>query len=112
MNPSGIRCWIFRSNLGDCSNLGLSSRLNSVTLIMEGGGPVEPTTDTPAVRLVRRKIWPGEIYVHAEPVAPCRPGALRMAGGTFIHTCDARFRETVGHSYPVSLHDREEGGLC
>lgn len=111
MNPSGIRCSIFRSSLGDCSALGISSRLNSVTLLMADGGPVKPTADAPAVRLVRRKIS-GEIYVHAEPVAPCRPGALRMAGGTFIHTCDARFRETVGHIYPVSLHDREEGGQC
>ena len=70
-------------------------------------GPFTPSDDAPAVRLVRRRIG-GEEYIHAEPVDPCPSGACRMAGGTFIYSCDSRYREAVGHSYPVSLHDRHE----
>lgn len=75
--------------------------------MIDARGPFPPTDDAPAVRLVRRNIG-GEIYVHAEPVAPCPPNACRMAGGTFIYSCDSRFSEAVGHSYPISLHDRDE----
>ncbi len=109
MKPTkGLLCEIFRPSYGDCSAGGISSRFKSVTL-MDADGPFEPTDDAPAVRLVRRKIYPGEPeYVHAEPVEPCPGGACRMAGGTFIYSCDSRFHEAVGHSYPVSLHDRHE----
>lgn len=104
---TGLRCDIFRWSLGECSAGGISSRVKTVTLMDAANGPFEPSADAPAVKLVKRNIG-GEIYVHAEPVEPCPAGACRMAGGTFIHTCDSRYREAVGHSYPISLHDREE----
>lgn len=104
---TGIHCYIYRSDLGECSLSGISSKTNTVTLIDPAVniGPFAATEDAPAVRLVRRT-FNGEVYVHAEPVIEKTP--CFMAGGTFIYSCDSRFHETVGHSYPVSLHDRVE----
>ena len=105
--PTGLHCNIYNSDLGNCSAGGISSRVKCVTLMDADNGPSEPTAEFPAVKLVRRRIS-GEDYIHAEPVEPCPSGACRMAGGTFIYSCDSRYREAVGHSYPVSLHDRHE----
>lgn len=101
----GLICEIFRWHLGECSNGGLSSRVQAVTLI-DADGPFAPTDDRPAVRLVRRQLEGGE-YVHAEPITD-RPKPWFMAGGTFIFSHDSRWRDAVGHSYPISLHDRVE----
>ena len=104
----GIRCQIFRWSLGDCSRGGLSAHVNTVTLLDPAiEGPVEPSADAPAVRLVRRTLR-GREYVHAEPVEPCPPSACRMFGGTYI-AGDSRFTAAVNNGgYPVSLHDRHE----
>ena len=104
---TGIRCEIFQWSLPNCSAGGISSKLNTVTLL-HAGGPFAPSDDAPAVQLVRRTIC-GQEYVHAEPVTPCPDGACRMAGGTFIYSSDSRFSEVVDNGgYPVSLHDRHE----
>ena len=103
----GISCEIYNWSLGNCSAGGISSRVKSVVLI-DAAGPVEPSPDSPAVKLVRRNIG-GREYVHAEPVEECPANACRMAGGTFIYSCDSRFGEAVRNGgYPVSLHDRHE----
>ena len=107
---AGLTCQIFRWSLGDCSNAGISSRVQQVTLI--GLGPeaeiFKPTLERPAVRLVKRQIG-REIYLHAEPVE--RPQWVEttrascvgpMHGGTFIYSSDNRFPS----SYPIALHDR------
>lgn len=112
MNSKGLRCEIFRWSLGDCSANGLSSRVQTVTVVSDDpnapGQVFEPSDDAPAVRLVKRRIWRDKPeYVHAVPVSV---GAqeMSMSGGTFIYSCDSRFSELTGVHYPVPLHDRVE----
>lgn len=102
---TGIICNIFRWNLGDCSNEGISSKVDQITLIDEEiDGPFEPDESRPAVKLIRRVIG-GETYIHAEPILPDGEKKYFMKGGTFIFG-DSRFRQVS--KYPVALHDRVE----
>lgn len=96
----GVRAHIYRWSLGECSNGGISSRVNAVTVV----GPnvprvTEATPDAPAVELT--ETVPG--YVVAQPVEHSG-GVGPMAGGTFVYSSDSRF--PVKH--PIPLHDRFE----
>ncbi len=73
--------------------------------LIDANGPSEPTEDYPAVKLVRRELF-GMKYIHAEPVN--QPSGMNgpMFGGTFIYSCDSRFRDMC--PYPIPLHDRFE----
>jgi hypothetical protein len=102
----GLVCYVFRAEaFPDCTNGGISSRCDRVTLV--GLGPeceIFPATpERPAVRLVRRTIR-GSVYLHAEPVDQPEGLVGPMAGGNFIYSSDSRFPS----DYPISLHDRFE----
>ena len=107
----GIIANIYRSDMGDCSNLGLSSNCTEVTVV-NVKGPFEPSKDRPAVELVKG-------YVEGSCLV--RPVSLRgehsFMGGTFISTSDSRFstkvREITGGEFAssygaVPFHDRVE----
>jgi hypothetical protein len=64
----GLHCNILKPSYGDCSNGGLSSKVNEVTLV-EAKGPFEASDEYPAVKLVTRHLF-GRDYTHAEPVEP------------------------------------------
>ena len=104
----GLICEIYESkDIGNCSNGGISSTNKEVLVVMkEGEGQVfEEDEKRPTVKIVRR-IIDGEEYVHAEPInAP--EGIGWMMGGSFIYSCDSRFRNYV-NEYPIALHDRQE----
>lgn len=111
MNTKGLRAEIFRWSLGDCSRNGISSRVQTVTIVSDDpnaeGQVFEPDADAPAVRVVRRKVFPGENeYVHLVPVEAGKEWT--MHGGTYVYSSDSRFFELVGVRYPVALHDRIE----
>lgn len=115
----GLTCCILRSKTpqgedSDCSNGGISSCFDRVTLVGPGvAGVVEPSEFAPAVKLCLRELS-GVNYLHAEPVegSDCH----RMFGGTFIHSSDSRFGEALHkaagdayrHACPIALHDRTE----
>ena len=115
----GLCCDIYRSKTpqgadSDCSNGGISSLSNRVTLIGPGvAGVFEPDDSAPAVKLCLREIG-GVNYLHAEPVDG--RDVHRMFGGSFIHSSDSRFSEALlragGYVYtnggPIALHDRVE----
>jgi len=101
---------IFKWSLGDCSNNGISSRFTEV-LVPVDGGYIEVDLDNPPenlVKVIRRNIF-GREYVHVTPWTLAESGMATMHGGTFVHSSDSRFNETIdnGH-YPVALHDRVE----
>lgn len=103
---TGLNCCILESkSIGNCSNGGLSSKVETVTLVDPAvDGPFEPDTEAPEVKLVRRNIG-GRPYVHAEPVVPVKPGNVGYCfGGTYISTSDSRFPA----DYPIPLHDRQD----
>lgn len=108
----GLLCQVYRAswNGGDPSNGGISSRCDEVILV--GLGPkaeiFEPTPRCPAVRLVRRTLGDGPVYLHAEPLDQPEGRVGPMAGGSFIYSCDSRFPS----DYPIGLHDRFETGCA
>lgn len=106
VNVKGMTVRVFRDvTFGDCSNRGISSWTNKVTLIGPGVPEMyEPDENAPGVVLVERTIG-DKPYIHAEPIDRPDEGCVGwMAGGTFLYTTDSRFPSR----YPISLHDRQE----
>ena len=113
----GLIIDVYRNSQSDCTNGGLSSKFNRLT-VMNVAGPFEPTEDRPAVfldshvkgvvRLVPvRKIEDLDSY---EKI-PRHP----MMGGNYAGTSDSRFSESIqkltGQPWYglVAVHDRYEG---
>ena len=97
---------VFKSNLGDCTNGGISSRYNELLLVCEEGYINIDENNPPEnlVKIVTRNLF-GKEYKHIEPVA--RPSGVGwMAGGNIGYTCDGRFGKMS--QYPLSIHDRQE----
>ena len=101
-----IPAYIYRDHGGDCSNGGLSSKVDNVFVPHPRGWYDAEEDDPKLVKIVKNDYGFGE-YVHAEPVAEKPKGHVGyMMGGTFIYSSDSRFREI--HPYPIPLHDRTE----
>ena len=100
----GLRCEIFTSQFGNCSNHGISSRCKEVTLVGPGIPEVfDATDDAPACRVVERDL--GGRYLHVEPMEESPAGNTHyMFGGSLVYTSDGRFPSR----YPLKLHDRTE----
>lgn len=97
---------VFKSNLGDCTNGGISSRYNELLLVCEDGYINIDENNPPEnlVKIVTRNLF-GKEYKHIEPVA--RPSGVGwMSGGNIGYTCDSRFGKMS--QYPLSIHDRQE----
>ena len=127
----GLTMYVYRDNLGDCSNGGISSRCDRVTVVgvvtdMQGGrselrpfpdsamAPFAATEDAPAVVVVKRKLFGGRRTVlSVEPLEQVDPkhGTPWMAGGCYVATSDSRLRELLGADEfygALSFHDRTE----
>lgn len=109
----GLTAEVYRWTLGDCSNGGISSRVDKVTIV-NADGPFEPSEDAPAVELVAEKHFEWAT-IRAVPVdAPEDRRNGPMMGGAYVATSDSRFREAIerliGHGFygAVALHDRWE----
>ncbi len=103
----GLIIYVYRSPImGDCTNNGLSSRHNKLTLIGKDiEGVFEPSEDAPAVTMITRIIADQE-YKH---LIPCDENAhplpgWYMFGGNYGKSSDSRFP----NSYPLGIHDRQE----
>ena len=106
----GLICGILENkDIGNCSNNGISSRHDSVLVVMDNPRAqiFEEDPKRPTVKIVRRNIF-GKEYIHAEPVNQPKEGNIGwIMGGCFITTSDSRFSNLVS-PYPVPLHDRQE----
>jgi len=104
----GMICSILEDKrLGNCSNGGISSKHKKVLLWSECKELqiFEESKDCPAVEIKTKNAY-GEEYVYVQPVGN-PTGRGWMMGGSFIHSCDSRFREVFGNK-PIPLHDRQE----
>lgn len=99
----GIPASVYRSADGfDCSNHGLSSRVDRVLIVHSDiPGVFDESPDCPAMVLVQDAIGDG---YHLEPAAPRRHF---MFGGNFAFTSDSRVRHITG-GYAIRIHDRLE----
>ena len=91
---------IYRWNIGDCSNGGISGKVDQV-VIVNAEGPDLGWEGVPRVAIVHRERYPAIAVPVDEDEKPL-PGA--MAGGAFIYSQDSRFP----FDGPISLHDRFE----
>lgn len=99
----GLHLYIYRDDLGDCTNGGISSQVKNIT-VTAFDGPFEPDENAPEFKLVKRFLF-GRDYYHLEPVKPCPSNHVGyMMGGNFAYTSDSRFP----FDYPLPIHDRSE----
>ncbi len=105
----GIRVEIYKWMGKDSSNRGVSSRKDTVTLLIPEGGYADAVAqDGTYLTIVRRYIGDYATPCNASGAPLQRPGMIGpMFGGTFIYSSDSRFREYCGKS-PIPLHDRWE----
>ena len=87
----GLILSVYRNaELGDCTNGGLTSRVNKVTVV-NASGPFEPTDERPAVLLVKGPLNTARLV----PIDLVDSGAWVMSGGNYAGTSDSRFGEAV-----------------
>lgn len=105
---SCLTAYVYRSDLGDCTNDGISSERRELYILAKEKGPFEPEDIRECVYIEWRDVC-GELYID------CKPAYFKkhwyMAGGNFLYTSDSRFREITKSQYPISIHDRYEGGM-
>lgn len=98
--------YVYRNDLGDCTNGGISSKYSRLLLVCDNGFIDVDESNPPEnlVKLVTRKLF-GREYKHIEPVAPVPAGCVGwMSGGNIACTSDSRFNS----DYPLKIHDRTE----
>lgn len=99
---------VYKSNHGDCSNGGITSKYSELLLIHDRGYIDIDENNLPEnlVKIVTRRLF-GKTYMHIEPVKPVSDGCIGyMAGGAIGYSCDGRFSELS--EYPLNIHDRQE----
>lgn len=97
----GLHASIYRDSY-NCP-INVMDKQKGVTIIdseLKNASIFEPDEKHPEVKIVRRKLF-GSEYIHAEPA---KKGSY-ASGGSFIYSCDSRFRELS--KYPIPLHDRD-----
>lgn len=105
----GLNVYVFRDDLGDCTNGGVSSKAAKLC-VTNVEGPSEPTEDAPAV--VLRKGPLNTVHLVPEVEGDDRPWFT--FGGNFGYTSDSRFQRAVealagGVSHvAIAIHDRVE----
>ena len=103
----GMTVEVLRSNMGDSTNNGASSRFDRLT-ITNVSGPFEPTNRAPAAKLLRCRT--GALAIVPDEIAE----RWYMFGGNFAYTSDSRFMEAIetitGHrdTKAVPIFDRIE----
>lgn len=104
----GLHVDIYKCNLGDCTNGGISSKAHELCLV-NVPGPFEPNKKIPAALLVEGNLKNSAKIV---PLKETRKGRWFMFGGNFAYSSDARFNDAVeklqGTRGPVAIHDRTE----
>ena len=101
---------------GDCTNDGVSSRHNTMTLFWECKREEaiayceENGMDTDACLWLNVRYFWGEDHSAAEPLVKPHGMCGPMMGGNFVYSCDSRLYKQNGQKcgYPIPVHDRFE----
>lgn len=113
----GLIGYIMKHKGTDCSNGGISSRCDEVTIV-NASGPFDAQDDRPPVILVARTVMGRRILTAYPAVIDndkwVQARGWAMMGGTYISCSDSRFGElcrSLGVDFygAVALHDRYEG---
>ena len=107
----GLSVSVYRWCLGDSTNGGKSSGVESVCVV-NIPGPFDPGPYCPAFELVHGPGGKGHAILRPVEGGPGKIGP--MFGGNFGYSCDSRFsqavRDLTGQPHPgaVHIHDRYE----
>tara|TARA_R100001082_G_scaffold110002_1_gene88601 strand:+ start:1524 stop:1850 length:327 start_codon:yes stop_codon:yes gene_type:complete len=107
----GLFIYIYKDNLGDCTNNGISSKKIKGLTITNINGPFKPCKDYPAAKLILQKFSFGN---SVKIVAEKDINKHTMFGGNYGATSDSRFNEAIkkmlGHNFygAIPIHDRIE----
>jgi len=103
-----VLTFVFKHPLGDCTNNGLTSKVNNVDLyseVTEEDYEFLNALDEDVLILVKRGSFQGySLGDIAVPWSLYKEGRRSMAGGNFVYTSDSRFPSEA----PISVHDRVE----
>lgn len=106
---------VFRDNFGDCTNNGLSSKVDKAIMFFEctakeaveycENNGIDPRNQ---FILEQRTLW-GKDYSYAIPLLDGTPGCF-MFGGNFLYTSNSNsFHYSGEHTTrPIPIHDRVE----
>ena len=100
------------SDLGDCSNGGVSGQVNKLTLI-NVEGPFMPTEDAPAAMIVAGNLSGAKIIPCFDEARDMSNIIGPMMGGTYVTSSDSRFSSKLEEfgvyiEMVVPFHDRYE----
>jgi hypothetical protein len=101
----------FRNPLGDCTNNGLSSKVDHAYLVWE----VDPIDEVKLLEdfyqekgedffVIKKRFLFGKFSQIAVPYSIYKTGRHSMMGGNFLYTSDSRFPSDA----PIAIHDRIE----
>ena len=107
----GLHIYIYKDDLGDCTNGGVSSRDIEGLTLTNVDGPFNPCDRYPSAKLVVQEFF----NRRSVKIVPTEIGKRHsMFGGNYGATSDSRFSDMVedmlGHSFygAVPIHDRVE----
>ena len=106
-----VLSFIYRNNLGDCTNNGLSSQVNHSYFVWD----IDPLNQEKVLEefseengeeffVIKERTIFGEYSAIAIPYTIWKSGRHSMSGGNFLYTSDSRFPSNA----PIAIHDRVE----
>ncbi len=101
----GLHVYVYKWNLQDCTNKGVTSHVNRLT-VTNVDGPSEPTVDAPEALLLSGPHG----TKHVVPLTGHETDGMvgPMMGGNYAASHDSRWSEAVGFYGAVAIHDRWE----
>ena len=102
---STVLTLVYRNNLGDSTNNGVTSGQDSINLHYGPDADLADLNDFPDddLVLVERRLF-GKKAWYAVPIGAYKNNKQTMFGGNFVYTSDSRFPGSA----PLPVHDRIE----
>lgn len=100
-----LRIHVYRDNLGDCTNEGISSKYNDLLLICENGYIEIDENNLPENLVEVVEGFKGYKYLRPYKKAD-KDKTGYMMGGNYAGSSDSRFCQI--NQYPLPIHDRQE----
>lgn len=103
----GLLVSIYRRSGSDCTNGGISGKINGGVVTGFGIGIdseiFPPSDDAPHYIIIKDNVC-GRERIRAVPADLLESGKWTMFGGNFLYTSDSRFPSDA----PIAIHDRVE----
>ena len=101
----GLLVSVYRSGGSDCTNGGISGKVNGGLITGDGVDckVFTPSEENPHYVIIKDNVC-GRERIRAVPADLLESGKWTMFGGNFLYTSDSRFPSNA----PIAIHDRVE----